>query len=317
MEKETNFFDLCVICGRGIGRALKAFIRMVGQMCRLTVRLWWIVVPVLALAIGLGLYMTRPTKITYKVNAVAFLNGVSVNQFEQSFAPLRSARMLDPNAAITPYVTERRATKFATFRVIDAKADGIADYIDFRGKSSPTDTVCVQMDDRLCIQFRVEGDDVEAVPQIEQAILEWLNSNDAMQTSFAAYQTNMKNKVAFNHRLETYLDSLAKRYCMESSLQRSAFKYENRAQVLSSESKIDLTFRKEIEKQQLHVQLDDVRYQFATAPVTLENHFVVESEPLNGRGKMLPQFILLGWIIGCAIAEIVYKRKAICAWMKK
>ena len=72
-----------------------------------------------------------------------------------------------------------------------------------------------------------------------------------------------------------------------------------------------------IYEQQKHTQLGDYRLQLATAPVVLENHFTLDPKPVNERKKCLFLFVLMGWIGGCVLAELIDKRKAICAWLKK
>ena len=67
---------------------------------------------------------------------------------------------------------------------------------------------------------------------------------------------------------------------------------------------------------QKHMEWCDQRIQLATAPIVLENHFAINPIPVNGRYKFLFLFLLLGWIGGCVLAEIVDKRKAISAWLK-
>jgi L-aspartate oxidase len=48
----------------------------------------------------------------------------------------------------------------------------------------------------------------------------------------------------------------------------------------------------------------------------LENHFAVDARPLNSRVKYLCLFLLLAWIGGYVIAEVIDKRKAIAEWLK-
>lgn len=315
-QREMNFWDLCVALFGAIGRGIRAFGRLLAHMLRLTVRYWWIVLPVLGLFIGWGYYKTRYENTVYKVNAVVMLNGASIQQFEQAYAPLRTGLLLDDNDAITPFIHKEIATHFDTYRVVDAKHDGVADYIDFKRSSSPTDTTRVQMHDRLCLQFRVKSRYLTAIPEIEKSVLELLNANEAMQASFAAYRVNIEKEVAFNHAQAVKLDSLTSVYYFNTLQQRSSLKPEKDGNMVpTTVSKVNL-FLEDIYEQQAHMQLVDYRQQLATAPVTLENHFSVDPKPLNGRRQQMPKYILMGWILGCLIAELIYKRKAICAWIK-
>lgn len=314
-QSEMNFFDLCVLCGRGIGRLLKKAVRLVGKMVRLTFRYSWIVLPVLGLFIGWGIYHTRPAKQLYPVHATLFLNGSSVSQFELAFEPLHSCHMTD-TSAIAKMIADKQAQHFETFRIIDAKNDGTEDFVDYKGKFSPMDTTCVRMEDRIHVRFYVAANNLEAVPQIETAMMDWLNSNEVLVASHQSYVQNLDSTIAFNHRQIALLEKMVQNYS-EASHRRNALKPENGDLVLTSESKIDLSFYKDIEKQRAQLEKDDYRKQFAATPVTLENHFVVGQDSVNSRKKMLPRFILFGWVLGCAMAAMVEQRKSIYAWLKK
>ena len=315
--KEMNFFDLCAACVRAIGRGCVAFGRLLGRMTRLTWRYWWIVLTMVVLFIAAAFYYTRPDNLTFKVNAVALLNGPTIPQFEQAFAPLQSGQLLDENATITPFLLKGKVKAFETFRVVDCKDDGTADYVDFKHKSSPTDTLRVQMNDRLCLQFRIKLRYMALVPGIEQAVLDWLNGNEAMQQSYETYIKNLQEAVAFNHSQAIKLDSLTSCYYFNNPAigMPDGFTGNNGVSFFG-DRRIRL-FLDDIYRQHDHLQQGDYRLQLATAPVTLENHFCVDPNPLNGRRKMIPLFLLLGWCVGCGIAELIDKRKVILAWLKQ
>ena len=151
-----NFLDLCVACGRAIGRACKALGRLLAHMLRLTYRYWWIVLTLVVLAVAAAWYYTRQANLTYRVNAVAMINGASLQQFEQAYMPLQSGKMIPEDAAIQPFVMNRTAYRFETYHIIDCLDDGVADLIDFKRRTSASDTVNVVMQDRLCLQFRIK-----------------------------------------------------------------------------------------------------------------------------------------------------------------
>ena len=310
-----NFFDLCAACGRAIGRGCAAFGRLLAHMLRLTYRYWWIVLTLVLLAVAGACYYTRTANQIYRVNAIAWLNGPAIQQFEQTFAPLRASRFLPEEAAITSFIKDNKACGFATFRVIDCLHDGEPDYVDFKGKSSPTDTVRVQMKDRLCLQFRIKERDKECIPAIEKALLAFLNSNEVMQRSYEAYLANLREEVLFNHRQALKLDSLTTHYYFYSPSGMEPNAYVGTGVNFYGDRRIRL-FLDEIYEQHEQIQKDDYRMLLATAPVVLENHFAVDAKPVNGRSKMIVLFFLLAWIGGCALAELIDKRKALSAWLK-
>ena len=316
MEKEMNFWDLCVTIARGIGRACVAIWNVIARMIRLTFRYWYIVVTLVLLAVGFGYYYSRYDNTTFRVNAVALLNGPTIQQFEQAYAPMRSQQLLPPDAPIAPYLYGGTVTAFNTYRVIDALGDETADYIDFKNKSKATDTVNVQMQDRLCLQFRIKVRDLTGMPHIEEALMATLNADPAMQKAYEVYLKNLQEEVAFNHRQATKLDSLTSAYYFNGGVPVEVKDKNGSGVNFFGDRKIRL-FLDDIYKQQLHTQLGDYRLQLATAPVVLENHFAVDPKPVMTRMKCLILFFLLSWIGGCLIAEIIDKRKAICAWLKQ
>lgn len=312
-----NFFDLCVACGRAAGRGCAALWRLVAHMLRLTYHYWWIVLTLVVLAVAASLYYTRKSNLTYRANAVALINGGSIQQFEQAFAPLRANQLLPPDAMITPLVLEKKVRDFDTYRVIDVKHDENPDFIDFKRKTAYNDTVNVLMHDRLCIQFRIKERDLKLLPQVEAGVLQLLNSNPALQQSYATYMVNLRNEAIFNHTQAQKLDSLTTHYYFYSPSGNEPNTYMSGTGVnFYGDRRVHL-FLRDIYKQQEHMQRTDYRLQLATAPVVLENHFALDPKPVNGRLKYLVVFFLLGWIFGCALAELVDKRKAICAWLKQ
>ena len=286
-----TFIDLCVACGRAIANGCKAFGRLLARMVRLTYRYWWVVITCVVLALAAALYYTRSENLTYKLNAVALLNGPSIQQFEQVYAPLRSGRLLPEDAAITPFVHGKTAKGFTTYRVIDCLHDGNADYIDFKRKSKPYDTLNVQMNDRLCLQFRLKARDLDYLPQIEKGILEYLNGNKPMQQSYASYLSNLREEVRFNHAQALKLDSLTSAYYFYNVSSAQPMNYSGNGVNFYGDRKIRL-FLEEIYEQQKHMQQGDYRLQLATAPVVLENHFTAAPKPV--RSSTSGSLLLLG-----------------------
>ncbi len=314
-NREMNFFDLCVACARAVGRGCVALWHLFAHMLRLTYRYWWLVLTLVVVAVAGSWYYTRVENTIYKVNAVALLNGPTIQQFEQAYTPLRAGIPVEPDQPLNRYMTDREATCFTTFRVVDCFHDGIADMVDFKRKSSPTDTLKVQMHDRLCLQFRIKKRDFDKLPSIEQALLDYLNSDEAMQQSYAAYLPNLKNEVAFNHEQAQKLDSLTSAYYFNTPTQAQPMAYSGNGVNFYGDRRVRL-FLNEIYQQHARLQRDDYRLQLASAPVVLENHFSADPKPVNGRGKCVALCLLLGWAAACALAELIDKRKAILAWLK-
>ena len=316
MDKEMNFFDLCVLGWRALGRGCNVIGRVLARMVRLTVWYWWIAVPVVLIGLGGAYYYTRPDNLTFKVNAVALLNGPSIQQFEQVYTPLIVGKTLPEGAAINQYVFNLAMKGFRTYRVIDCLGDETADYIDFNGRTSYTDTLHVPMQDRLCLQFQVKMRHLYLLPTFEKVLLDYLNADPVLQQTYEPYMKNLREEVAFNHRQAQKLDSLTSSYYFHPVSNAAPMNYEGNGVNFYGDRRIRL-FLDKIYEQHAHVQRMDQRLQLATAPVTLENHFTVDPTPLNGRRKFMVMFFLLGWCGACLLAELIDSRKKIIAWLKK
>ncbi|MBQ7632315.1 MAG: hypothetical protein IJS82_06125 [Paludibacteraceae bacterium] len=310
-----NFFDLCAAGARAIGRLCVAFWRLLVHMLRVSYRYWWVVLPVIILGLAAAFYYTRPSNIKHNVNTVVLLNGPSIQQFEQALAPIRSVKTLPQEAAITSLIHNQTATRFETFRVVDCLDDGVADYIDFKHKTVPTDTVNVPMQDRLCLQFRIKTRNLDSVPKVEEALLTYLNGNAAMQKAYEAYYHNLLSETTFNHTQMAKLDSLTSEYYFHNHLGEQPTAGISSGLIWVGDWRVHL-FLEDIYDHQKRLQLMDQRLQLATAPVVFENHFAVDAKPLNGRIKFMILFFFLGWIGGCILAELIDQRKALNAWLK-
>ena len=172
------------------------------------------------------------------------------------------------------------------------------------------------MQDQICLQFRIKQRNLDKVPAIEAALMDLLNANEAMQHGYKVYLQNLKEITTFNHTQAHKLDSLTTHYYFSNPSSASPMSYPGNGVNFYGDRKVRL-FLDEIYAQQRHLQQGDYRLQLATAPVTLENHFTTDPRPVNGRIKCLLLFFLLGWAVGCIIAALIDKRKAICAWLQR
>lgn len=314
-QHEMNLFDLCIICAKAIGRFCKSVIRFCGKVVQLSFRKWWIVVPVMVVAIAGTCYFSRKENLIYKVNAVAVLNGPSRNLFMQSYQPIEGAWIGESNYhPIAYYLQKQIAYRFTTFPVIDCQNDSTADYIDFNRQTKITDTIDVQMQDHICMQFRIKNRNLHLLPDIENALMDYLNGIPQMQASYQTYLQTLDRQVLFCHDQIEKLDSLTTAfYFPEYPVQQLS---PSGTSLLIGDRRIRL-FLPQIHDHFSFTQRTDQRKTLATAPVVLVNHFVADPHPVNSLLKCIVLFGLAGFVIGCIIALLVEQRKAIGAWLRK
>ncbi|MBR1716314.1 MAG: hypothetical protein IJ718_01690 [Paludibacteraceae bacterium] len=316
MEREMNFFDLCVACARAIGRACRWCGGWLAGLLRLTFRMWWTVIPVTLLVIGGGYYYSRIDNLKFKVQGVAMLNGAGIEQFEERYRMLQTAFQLSDQEPLKGAICEQKISGFETFCVVDALGDGVADYVDYARKSSPTDTVKVQMKDRMAIQFQMKYKDLGLIPEIEKQLLAFFNADEAMQKSYALYVKNLARELQFNHDQVEKLDSLTSEYYFHNLPGSDMIPAVKEGMLAVGDRKIHL-FLNDIYEQHARTEQMDYRASFVTAPVTFENHLVVNPKAANSRRTMLPLSAMVGWLLGCCLAAMIEQRKRIISWLKK
>ena len=319
MEKEFNLLDFFVMSFRALGRAFRACWSAFTHVVLMMIRYWWIFVLLIGLGIVGGMYYTRFDNRIYKANAIAMINGASIPQFEQAYAPLRTVELIPNDAAIKPYLESKTITRFKTFYVIDAMNDGVADYTDFDCKSNSTDTLSVRMKDRMCMQFRIKGCNLPQLRDVENALLAYLNSNEALRQSYQGYVTNLREERAFSYAQAQKLDSLTSYYYFNEKTVTPTLPANQKSTGnvnLYVDTQVKL-FLDDIYKQQKHMQQTDYRIQLATAPVVLENHFYLDPTPVNSRLKVMILALFFAWLISYICAELLHNRKAVSAWLKQ
>ncbi len=320
-EREMNFFDLCRVCFNGIGRGITACIQFAGTLIRLTYRQWWVVLIVLVLVLTCVNIYTRKDNRIYKIDAVAILNGPTTELTQEKIKRLSFPVHPKINAQQNlvellglPWEEVKHISHLQTFRVIDCLHDSVADYIDYDRKSSPLDTVCVQMPNRLCIQYRTTTPQNAAL--IEKALLNYLNSDEAMQAAFQTKKLILDREVEFAKNQVEKLDSLTSAFYFEQGTGMQAQGARSKEGIVLGRREIKL-FPGEIHGEFRRYQKLAYLQAFCTAPVVLEDHFAVHPAPVNGRIKWNVIGLVIGWLLGCLIAALVENRKAILSWLKK
>ncbi|MCQ2311136.1 MAG: hypothetical protein MJZ64_05240 [Paludibacteraceae bacterium] len=322
MDKETNLFDLCRSAYHAVVRFFVNIGRLIGRMLQLTYQHIWVVSVCVLLGLTGMLYYSRPGNRIYKVDGEVVLNGPSIeavasywealNHHLPNVAEQNRGKIL--NLADTVAL---RMSRFETFYVIDSKHDGIADYVDYKRKVSPEDTLNVRMFNRLILRFRTKN--VAALPEIEQRLMAYLNSRPSFVQAYATALPAIERQHRFDIDQIDKLDSLTSVFYFSpfgggdvSTMQNTQLSFGD----VNGKRSIEL-FTDEIEDFFVAGNIRAQSYAYREAPVVLVNHFVANARAVNGRLKCAILGLVIGWIIGCGIAGLVEKRKKVIAFLKR
>ncbi|MCQ2346088.1 MAG: hypothetical protein MJZ82_04905 [Paludibacteraceae bacterium] len=320
MDHEPNFFDACKACAQSIGKAINWIRDIIIEQIRLTWRKWWIVLPITILGIAAGVYYSRPANKIYKVEAIAILNGPTAEaariRFEalNNIAPVWISEEQSLGKMLGLPAEAWRINHFRTFYMQDCLADGTVDYIDLKQKAPLTDTLNVRVPDMLMLQFRTK--DPKFIPLFEEKIMAYMNADPQFEQAYQLTRTNMEREHQFDMDQAEKLDSLTSSFYFAEGASMGAPQIVEKkySGLVLGERRIRL-FLDEIQDfyQQKHYR--ETRLAYCTAPVVLQNHFVMSMRAVNRRSICMLIGCIIGWILATLIAAIITYRHEIKDWL--
>lgn len=323
-HNEMNLFDAIMACAKGIWKLVLLLWQGLTAMFRISWKRWWLVGIFVILGISGGWYYTRLTNKQYRVNGLVYINGPEASAVRTKFEALTqqtNPRIMDKqficNWLDLP-IEAGRIGDFYAFYVIDCKDDGTADLVDWGRGYSPKDTVAVRMQDRLMLQFTTK--DPNLLPVVEEKLLAYLNADESFQRAYEVTRAHMARQHQYDHDQAEKLDSLTSAfYFHQGGIDQTNQKVLDQwasSGIVVGERQVKL-FLDEIDEFFRIKQIRDARFEYCTAPVVLQDHFIMDARPLNRRSHWLIYGCLMGWVLGCFIALIVEYRKQLNQWLTK
>ena len=317
-QREMNLFDLCHAIARGIGKGIKWLVWRFGDMLRLSFRQWWVVLIVVALCLAAALYYSREENRSYKVDVVANLNGITNGMVRAEFERLDKSFYLTEQQNLASMLNidgelAHGTYRFETFDVIDLLADTTIDMVDYDRSAPMMDTLYVHVPNMVAMRFRTKHPN--RVPELENAILNYLNTRPYFQSLYETYYKGLEREARFHRDQIEKLDSLTSVfYFSQNNREQMQMKVWESGMVLGRRE-IDL-FLEDVYLEMRESEYVNARLTVATAPVVLQSHFVVNPRAVNGPLRMSALAIVVGWLLGLMVAALVENRKRILAWLQ-
>ena len=317
-QREMNLFDLCQAIARGIGKSVKWLVWCFGEMLKLSFRQWWVVLIVVALCVAAALYYSREGNRSYKVDVVANLNGITNSMVSAEFERLNKAFYLteQQNLATMLNVDGELANGtcgFETFDVIDLLADTTIDMVDYDRSAPMMDTLYVHVPNMVAMRFRTKQPN--RVPEMENAILNYLNTRPYFQSLYETYYKGLEREARFHRDQIEKLDSLTSVfYFSQNNREQMQMKVWESGMVLGRREMA--LFLEDVYVEMRESEYVNARLAVATAPVVLQSHFVVNPRAVNGPLRMSALAMVVGWLLGLMVAALVENRKRILTWLQ-
>ncbi len=319
-QRELNLWELCLICFNAIGKACRWIWQLCTSTLRLSLQLWYIVLPLVIVGIACGAYYSRKDNRIYRVGTMVHLSGVNRTEVNHVYNALALATEDRVNSkqtlsALLGISAEQagKLRKFETQNVLDYRCDSIPDAIDRDNKHDLADTVTVVMPNYLYLGFQTKAP--QEAQLVGQAIINYLNSNNGLQQEFFANRNVLQRKSDFCRTQINKLDSLTSVFYFEQAgrghvradfWNTALMVGDRRIKVLHPDI-LNLIQTTEYAEKQLVL---------ASAPVVPLSDFVVEPKAVNSRLKCLVLGLAVGYVLGCILACAWRKRKQLVQWVR-
>lgn len=318
-QKNTTLLDLLYAFARLIKHFCTWLKNLCSKMIRLTWRKWYITIPMIIIGFALSLWLTALERREYKTVGVLILNGPTDFEVKRSIDLLANAtpEYLNPKTTLQAQLglTDEQANGlgyFECFPVIDYRNDSVADAIDFKRKHNPADTLDVVMNNRLAVVFRTKN--LQAIPDIENGLLNYLNNNPQHQASFEAKKKAVETQAEFCRTQIAMLDSFSTTYYF---LQGTGMQAQ-----LNPWREGTVIGRREIMPLHPHIlglmetqKKVDHELAHMTAPVAIESSFAGSPRPVWRRILVCPALTLAAWFLALLLAWAIEDRKELLAWL--
>ncbi len=319
--RELNLWDLCLICFRAVGNAFRWAWNFGVNTFRLSVQLWYIVLPVIILSVACGLYYSRKDNRIYKVGTMVHLSGVNRTDVSRLYESLALATPDSINGAQTLAsqlgLTQQQASKlrkFATWGVIDYQADSIPDAIDEKNKHDKKDTVTVIMPNYLYLSFQTKAP--QEAQEVGHAIIKFLNADTDLQKAYTAHLTVLQRRAEFCKTQINLLDSLTSVFYFDKINAEQVKVNPYSPSFVVGEKRLGLFHYDILYMLDKHHQVEK-QLATASAPVVPMGDFVVNPKAVNGRLKCTAVALVLGYLLGCALAFVWKRRKQFAEWLQE
>lgn len=314
--KEINLLQLIAMLFDWLGGLLKSVLEGLGYLLRLSYRHALITIIITGMAVGAGLFLSRPSARIYKAEAMAMIYGSEAQTVKEICKQLENSistnNLYSLSATLqVPDSIARNIIQFQSFYVIDYLKDKIADRVDFDDNHPLTDTLNVRMTDRL--YFRIKTKNTGQISIVQKALLNYFNTNEVMKTQFENKKNELKQEIDICNAECKRIDSLAKVSYYKAVDKQ--IKFENN-KLIVGEQKKQLLYGDllEIHKAKTKAEIQYVNYK---QPMALPAGFAVIQIPINGSVKYGILGLLIGYFVSLIVSTLFENRKKIAKYLNR
>ena len=318
-----NFYDFCKALFRLGVHCLQYVWHLLTDSLRIAVQRWYVVVPIMVLFAGIGIWRTDKTHREYKAETLVMLNGPSRDDITAAVDRIDKATDYEMLAEQTLVkilgVSDEVAggmTGMECFPVVDYNRNRTVDQIDYSRRHKLSDSINILMPNYLMIRLRMRKP--QDLPILNEAVFAYLNGLPGMQEAFEAHRNILTDKSAFYHKQLLKMDSIASAFYFKGVPDEQIGKERNwSSSPLTVGRKEMRMLTPQMEQLAKLAEQTDYELTRCTAPVTATVGFTVDPVPQKGRLSFVLLYLFAGYVAGCVSAYGVKRRKELRAWLWK
>jgi hypothetical protein len=314
-EKEINLLELITIFFNWVIKITNSAFKLAGSLLQLLFRHLVISSIIVLICLICSLYYTRPQARVYKAEALALLYGSDAQTVREISKQIEFSGPEDSYTSLAsklsiPDSVAKNIVGFHSYTVIGYVRDNAAVKVDYADNYPQKDTMYMKMRDRVSMQLLVK--DINQVPQIQKAILNYFNNNEMLKTHLDNSKNQMTQQIRISEVELKRVDSLAKVTYFKDNSQQIKL---DKNKLLFGEQQKQLFYNDLLRLQDIISSCKSGLANFKQA-VELPSGFAVDPKPVNGVLKYAVLSIILGLIISLVFAGLVENISKIISYLK-
>lgn len=314
-NQEINLLQLLEILINWIKSISIMLIGFIGKLIQMIYKHLILTIIILIICIAGGLYFSRPEVQIYKADALGIIYGNEAQTVREISKQLENSSPVITQISfqkklMLPDSVAKNIVAFHSYNVIEYVKDHVAVRIDYNNNFSQKDTMYNKMHDR--VYFRLLTKNVNQIPIIEKAILNYFNNNEMLQTRFLNARNYISNRILWSKKELNRIDSLAKVNYFKDNDQQLHF---DKNKLIVGEQQKQLFYNDLLRLQDILSDSESNLKNFKQ-PLDIPSGLVVDPIPINNPLKYIAYSIIIGLIISILIIGILENLQNISNFIK-
>jgi hypothetical protein len=308
--KEINLLQLIGVFFDFLKSIALLLIGYFSYLIRLSYKYFALTIIVVLIFLSLGIYLSRPDAKIYKAEATALIYGTDIQVVMDVTKQLDAYALQNGKSSLADKLELhdsilKNIVGIKAYYILGYRKDGIAVKVDYENVDPQKDTMIVRMGDRMCLQVLTKN--TNQLPQVQNAVLKYFNSNPVMRLQFETQRTALTQQIDICKRENARIDSLAKvSYFKDSEKQ---LQLANNS-LLIGEQKKQLFYGELLNLQNTKAAAENALINH-TNPIVLPGGFAVAPKPLNPMSKYAIMAILAGYLFSLLLVVVMDNLKKI------